>query len=61
MGTIYVKPAEGYKIHDPELLDYIPAEGRLVNESDYWHRRLRDKDVTLEEAPAAADPAPKKK
>lgn len=35
-------------IRDPDLHDFLPEEGREVPDSDYWHRRLRDKDVTSE-------------
>ncbi|MGO4379741.1 MULTISPECIES: DUF2635 domain-containing protein [Telluria group] len=48
-----VKPANGLVIRDPDLLDLIPETGREVPETDYWMRRLRDKDVVLVE-PAAA-------
>lgn len=42
-----VKPAPGLKIRDPDLKDFLPEDGRDVPETDYWHRRLRDKDVEL--------------
>jgi Protein of unknown function (DUF2635) len=35
------------RVRDPELRDLIPDEGREVNESPYWTRRLRDGDVIL--------------
>jgi len=58
---MFVKPAPGLKIRDPELKDLIPEEGRNVSDDDlYWHRRLRDGDVVLVEktdAPAAVQPA----
>ncbi len=45
---MFVKPAPGLKIRDPDLKDLIPDEGRDVPESNlYWHRRLRDGDVVL--------------
>lgn len=50
---MYVKPApreiEGRAlvVRDPDLLDFLPTEGREVPDSDYWHRRLRDGDVVL--------------
>lgn len=50
---MYVRTAPGIKIRDPDLLDFIPDEGREVPNSDFWHRRLRDGDVILG-APAAA-------
>mgnify|MGYP000028188221 CR=1 FL=1 len=38
-------------IRDPDLRDFLPIEGREVPDSDYWQRRLRDKDVTSEPVP----------
>ncbi len=49
---MYVLPKAGLSIRDPDLLDLLPASGRNVPESDYWYRRLRDRDVV-----AGADPA----
>lgn len=51
---MYVKPTPGLSIRDPDLMDLLPEEGRLVPDSDYWVRRVRDKDVA-EAAPPAAD------
>lgn len=48
---MYVKPAPGLVIRDPDLKDLLPEEGREVPETDYWHRRVRDGDV-VQEAPA---------
>lgn len=51
---MYVKPAPGFTIRDPDLLDYLPPDGREVPETDYWHRRVRDGDVV----PASASYQP---
>ena len=52
---MFVKPAPGLKIRDPELKDLIPDDGREVSADDlYWHRRLRDGDVVLVETKAPA-------
>jgi hypothetical protein len=48
---MYVKPAPGLTIRDPDLLDLLPNEGREVPDTDYWHRRVRDKDVVLADPP----------
>lgn len=40
-----VKPAQGIKIRDPDLKDFLPEEGRDVPDSPFWHRRVRDGDV----------------
>lgn len=42
---MYVKPAPGLVIRDPDLRDFLPQEGREVPDTDYWNRRLRDGDV----------------
>jgi hypothetical protein len=47
---MFVIPAPGLKIPDPAMRGtpdyYLPAEGREVQPSDYWTRRLRDGDVS---------------
>jgi hypothetical protein len=57
---MYVIPREGFKVPDPAQRgtpDYhLPAEGREVQPSDYWTRRLRDGDVS--EAPSQLIDAP---
>jgi len=55
---MYVKPAQGFSIRDPDLLDLLPASGRLVPDSDYWLRRVRDKDVELADPLAEESQAP---
>ena len=34
------------KVIDPVRKDILPDEGRDVTDHHYWHRRLRDGDVT---------------
>ena len=52
---MYVIPAPGLKVPDPDRRDHLPAEGREVPDTqDYWHRRLRDGDVVLGGPPAVA-------
>ncbi len=57
---MFVIPAPGLKVPDPQQLgtpgDFLPAEGREVDPSAYWTRRLRDHDVSLGDAPAPAQP-----
>ncbi len=62
---MYVKPAPGLKVRDPDLMDFLPEGGREVLASLFWHRRVRDRDVTLGTPaavaaipPADAAPAP---
>jgi hypothetical protein len=52
---MFVKPAPGLVIRDPDLKDLLPAEGRQVPDSDYWHRRVLDKDV-VECSPVSQQP-----
>lgn len=42
---MYLRPAPDIKIRDPDLLDFLPDEGREVPDNDFWHRRLRDGDA----------------
>lgn len=42
---MFVKPATGLQVRDPDLLDLIPEAGREVPETDYWIRRVIDGDV----------------
>ena len=50
---MFVKPKTGLKIPDPALLDYLPEDGREVESSAYWIRRLRDGDVIEVDTEAA--------
>ncbi|MET3135504.1 hypothetical protein AAKU55_005814 [Oxalobacteraceae bacterium GrIS 1.11] len=53
---MFVKPAPGLLIPDPDLRDYLSDEGREVPDTSYWHRRLSDGDVVAAkpETPATA-------
>ena len=56
---MYLKPKEGLSVPDLERRDMLPAAGREVTPSTYWHRRIVDGDV--EEAgapPPVEEPAP---
>lgn len=33
------------KLRDPVLRDFIPSEGRLVENSGYWQRRINEGDA----------------
>ncbi len=48
---MYVIPKSGFKIPDPSLNDHLPPEGRNVEKTTYWVRRLRDGDVTEKPQP----------
>ncbi|MNV98634.1 hypothetical protein D3C71_1939130 [compost metagenome] len=51
---MHVKPASGREIPDPEKGGYLPAEGREVEQSTYWLRRIADGDV-VEVKPGIAE------
>ncbi|HLO63159.1 MAG TPA: DUF2635 domain-containing protein [Azonexus sp.] len=42
---MYVKPTEGRTVPDPARGDTLPPQGRTVEASQYWQRRLADGDV----------------
>lgn len=54
---MYVKPTEGRTVPDPARGDALPPEGRPVEPSQYWHRRIADGDV-VEAVPQEQAPAP---
>jgi hypothetical protein len=45
-----IKPKPGIKVRDPDLRDFLPDAGRIVPDTAYWRRRLRDGDVLPVEA-----------
>jgi hypothetical protein len=53
---IYIKPAPGVKVRDPEhaQMAHLPDEGKWVNANTYWTRRLMDGDVIEAKPPRAA-------
>lgn len=51
---MFIKPRNsGVKVPDPVRKDFLPEEGREVESSPYWHRRIvaRDVDVVLPKPP----------
>ncbi|PNK64448.1 MULTISPECIES: DUF2635 domain-containing protein [Pantoea] len=53
-----IKPKRGRSVPDPARGDLLPSEGRNVEESSYWLRRLAAGDVEKvapEEKKAVAD------
>ena len=57
---MYLKPKAGLAVPDPALHDYLPSNGREVEDNQYWQRRLMDGDVELAASPkeAAASKSP---
>ena len=56
-SAMHIKPATGLKVRDPDLRDFLPDEGRVVPDTGYWRRRLRDGDVLPVEFAAPEVPA----
>lgn len=49
---MFVKPVKGRQVPDPQRGDTLPADGREVEPSQYWQRRVADGDVVEASAPA---------
>ncbi len=55
MPTIFVIPALGRQVRDPRKVFFdLPSEGREVQDSPYWRRRLKEGDVTVKPQPVQA-------
>lgn len=53
---MFVKPTAGRHVPDPARGDTLPPEGREVEPTQYWQRRLNDGDV-IESSPTSPPPA----
>lgn len=42
---IFIKPADGLRIKDPETFQVLAKEGEYKTHSTYWQRRILDGDV----------------
>jgi hypothetical protein len=42
---MYIQPILGRNVPDPVRGDLLPPEGRDVEPTQYWQRRLKDGDV----------------
>jgi hypothetical protein len=42
---MYIQPISGRNVPDPVRGDLLPSEGREVELTQYWQRRLNDGDV----------------
>ncbi|OGQ23517.1 MAG: hypothetical protein A3I05_01105 [Deltaproteobacteria bacterium RIFCSPLOWO2_02_FULL_44_10] len=47
METKTLKPTGDAKIRDPQTKEYLPEEGRLVEMTSYWNRRIQDGTVMI--------------
>lgn len=45
-----VKPVAGRLVRDPLTMQPLPEDGREVPDNPFWRRRIRDGDVTVEDA-----------
>lgn len=55
MDRKLVKPVAGLRVRDPDHGGApLAAEGAVVTWSTYWHRRLEDGSITVEDPTAAA-------
>lgn len=43
---MFVKPVKGRSVPDPARGDLLPAEGRNVDENNYWLRREAAGDIS---------------
>lgn len=44
---MFVKPKDGRSVPDPARGDLLPAGGRNVDESHYWHRRAAAGEIEI--------------
>lgn len=58
---MYLIPAQGRTVADPDRGDALPAEGREVAFTQYWQRRVADGDVSEGQRPTDADQSAKAK
>jgi hypothetical protein len=47
MEFIFVTPAPGRSVPDPDRGDLLPEDGRKVPQTTYWLRRVDDNDVVV--------------
>ena len=54
MEIKFLKPVPGTKIRDPKTKDFLPTDGRRVEMSVYWNRRIQDGTVTVVESQSSS-------
>ena len=59
---MFIQPIEGLTVPDPDRGDTLPPEGRNVEPTQYWQRRIADGDVVeaTQQPEAVASKATKK-
>ncbi|WP_145588057.1 DUF2635 domain-containing protein [Yersinia aldovae] len=57
---MHVIPKDGRSVPDPVRGDFLPAEGRNVDDNIYWYRRIASGEATVKAAEPedVASPAP---
>lgn len=53
---MFLKPASGRQVPDPDRGGFLPPEGRNVVPHQYWLRRLQDGDVVESSPPQPKAP-----
>ncbi|AMK09649.1 DUF2635 domain-containing protein [Pseudodesulfovibrio indicus] len=54
--TLCIKPAEdGLVVRDPRTMEPLPSYGKVVPDTSFWRRRLRDGGVEKTTAEAIAN------
>jgi len=53
---MYIQPEAGLKVYDPDRKDFIPTDGRDVEPTQYWLRRIVDGDVFHATPPQPTQP-----
>ena len=56
---MFLKPAPGITVPDPDRSDTLPADGREVEPTQYWQRRVNDGDV-VQADPQVTNPTTQK-
>lgn len=56
---MFVKPKDGRSVPDPARGDFLPVDGRNVEENQYWYRRVQDGDVAIVPPETPAEPTKK--
>lgn len=60
MNAIFIKPAEGLLVRDPETMQPLSAEGEHKPRTPHWARRLAAGDVVEMPGPGTGDQGPGK-
>ena len=59
MKTIFIKPRDAHvKLWDPETGKFLPETGAKVKKTQYWGRRIADRDAVIVEPEKAEGKKP---